>query len=297
MMKKMKELVLLTLALLLALAPCCAELVSEAEPQAEAQSELASSTTDEDLYPQLLPVIDAGAAAEMAEDSSLEGLYVGMRPMDMELSEDGSTVVVIGDVYAAAAQLDTLTAAQYGEVRWLDAFAVAVLSRDGQGWKLESLELDAEEDMADVAENYFSEDLKEHADTAAGWSVQYPAVLGDLTQKTDSDGCGGWGASLKDGTASFFVGCTGNEKGQTNDTIAAERQKAHPSLARTDDALTGVTRLVWTEGKTTTAEYWIATGSTLYHAVLTWDESLNADFTRYLDPMMNSFCADELGIG
>ena len=254
-----------------------------------------------DMYSIWLPIIDeAASVAVLEDDPDLNGLYIGLRPMASELDEDGTHVAVIGDVYAAKAQIDTLSAEEYGQVRWLDAFAVATLARDEsslQGWVLESFDMEAEQEMTDAAEEYFTQTMTVYEDTVSCFSIQYPTVLGEAAAYTDADGCSGVRAAMADGTADFTVGCRGNEKGLTAETFIASLQKDHPDAVLTQNELTGVTRITWTEGNRTHAEYVIVTEASVYHAVMTWDASVNADFTLYSDYVMNSFAADELGIG
>lgn len=297
---KKKMIALGMAALLLVNGMAYGELIATNPHTEDAQNELMESLSDDDLYPVLLPLIDKAAADAFSGDADLSGLYIGMRPMACDVTVDGQAVVVIGDIYAAPAQLDSLSPEAYGQAKWLDAFAAATLRRDASaasGWALESFDVDAEVNMTDIAESYFDETLKAYTDTAACYSVQYPAVFPEPTASVDADGCSGVSTTLKDQTASFSVGCRGNEKNITMENIVSKRMNEHPDMAVAVNHLTGVTRLTWKNGKTTTAECWIVTNAAIYHTVLSWQESLNETFTQYSDYVMNSFSADELGIG
>lgn len=256
----------------------------------------------EELYDILLPLVDERVSADLtAQEPELGGAYLGFRPVTSQMNDEGDAIIIIGDLYRAKAQVYTLSPAEYGKAQWLDRRAVVILRRDQSatpGWSLEDITYDEQLQMEDAVSRYFADTMSSWVSDEGECSLQYPAVFGVLKPSKDSDGCTGVSAALPDGTASFFIGSRANTD-QTLSTMDEAMRQKNPTAEFTRNDASGVLRVtsLSADGARVTADYFIVTGPAVYHAVMSWDASLNADYLRYSDYVMNSFCADELGIG
>lgn len=224
--------------------------------------------------------------------------YVGVRVMSAEMIDGGHSVQIMGDVYRAAGPLNTLNEAQFADMRWLDRRVVAILRRDESapcGWMMEACALDAQEEMEEQASNYFSQAMVEYVNVEQGFSLQYPAVFLDGQVTEEANGISG---TLQDGSASFFAKKLANTDGWTLEKVMAARQQENPGAEANINDISGCGRIV-TRGENgfTVADIYIVTGEWVYHAQLRYTAQLAADFSLYSDYMMNSFNADELGMG
>ena len=299
-----------TLCLLLCLAltfgTAMAEL-STAEEPAEITEEAAGEATAVDsgneLYSLLLPLIDSQVYADLtAEEPGLSGMYLGCRPVTSQTNDEGDAIIIIGDLYQAEGQLDSLSAEQYAGVIWMDRRAVSILRKDSSallGWTLEDISYDGELQMEEAMTRYFAQAMKEWVSVDGACSLEYPALFDALTESRDSDGCDGQFAALSAGTASFFVGSRANTDGLTLSDLDASLRQASPLADITRNDASGVLRITVRDADAmqTTADYYVVTEDAVYHATMTWSDALNGDFTRYSDYVMNSFCAEALGIG
>lgn len=224
--------------------------------------------------------------------------YIGVRPMASEMSEDGTAVILYGDLYQAEKPLSAMTEAEYLQVSWLDRRAVAELHKDEgapNGWKLYSFSFEAELMMEEAAQNYFADTMVEYMNADKGFSIQYPAVFAEETLTEDENGIVG---TLKDGTATFFARRKGNDRGATLETLMADMQAAAPSAtaAVNEAAMSGRLTQQRQDGMTQ-VDLVIVTDLYIYEAQLVYAPSRASDFALYSDYMTNSFTADELGIG
>lgn len=224
--------------------------------------------------------------------------YIGVRVMSADMSPDGESVRIMGDVYQAAARLDTLTEDEYAQVRWLDKRAVMDLRKDAaapNGWKVASFSVSAELDMEEATQTYFSETMVEYINGEQGFSLQYPAVFTEDTLKEDANGIS---AQLADGSASFFAKKMANTQGWTLEKVLEARKQENPAVETNINEISGCGRaVVQREDGHTVADIYIVTDQWVYQAELSYAPSLAKDFSLYCDYMMNSFNADELGIG
>lgn len=224
--------------------------------------------------------------------------YIGVRVMATDVSEDGTAAKIIGDLYQSFKPLEGMTETEYSQVRWLDKRAVVEMRKDEAapgGWKLISFNVDAELQMEDAAQAYFAEIMVEYINTEKGFSLQYPAVFKEeLLKEID----GGVSASLPDGTASFFAKRAKNDAGWTLDTLLAGKKQENPAAETNINDISGCGRMVTTLADgSTQVDLFIVTDQWVYQAQLIYAPSLAKDFALYSDYMMNSFTADELGIG
>lgn len=224
--------------------------------------------------------------------------YVGVRVMSAELLDGGQSVQIVGDVYQAAGPLMTLTEAQFADMRWLDRRVVAIMRRDEAapgGWLVESCSLDGQMEMENQAQTYFAQTMVEYVNVEHGFSLQYPAVFLSAELKEEATGVS---ASLSDGTASFFARKMANTQGWTLEKIIAARQQENPAAEANINDISGCGRVVTRRSDGyTVADIYIVTDQWVYQAQLAYAGSLAADFSLYSDYMMNSFNADELGMG
>ena len=202
--------------------------------------------------------------------------YVGVRVMVVDESEDGSAMRVMGDLYQADRALAGMTETEYAAVRWLDRRAVIDLRRSAEapcGWQIYAFSLEAE----------------------LGFSLQYPAVFGeDCVQETDT----GISGRLQDGTASFLAERVANDAAWTLETLMAQKKQENPAADTNMNDVSGCGRqLAVLDGGVTRMDLYIVTETWVYHAQLCYDASMAKDFALYSDYMMNSFMADELGLG
>ena len=224
--------------------------------------------------------------------------YIGVRPMASEMSEDGTAVILYGDVYQAEKPLSAITEAEHLQVSWLDRRAVAELRRDEaapNGWRMYSFSFEAELMMEEAAQNYFADTMVEYMNVDKGFSIQYPAVFAEENLTEDENGIIG---ALKDGSAAFYARRKANDSGATLDTLMADMQAAAPSAtpAVNEAAMSGRLTQQRQDGMTQ-VDLVIVTDLYIYEAQLVYAPSLAADFALYSDYMTNSFTADELGIG
>ncbi len=223
--------------------------------------------------------------------------YIGVCIMDADLSADGKSVRLIGNLYQANGRLDRLTEDEYAEVRWLDKRAVMDLVKDSAaplGWKVSSFSVDAELDMEETTLSYFNETMVEYINTNLGFAIQYPAVFTDDTLTESSDGIS---AKLADGTASFFARKTSNTSSWTLAKVIEARKQQDADADTIINEISGCGRVVTQQDGHTVVDIYIVTSQWVYQAQLTYANSLAMDFSLYSDYMMNSFSADELGIG
>ena len=243
------------------------------------------------------------SAAYTAELPTLSGVltmgetfpYIGVVPMVSTPSADGDSAVIVGNVYRAEGRIDTLSAEQAATVEWLDIRATVRVARSDTapgGWAVTDFttggEIESEEETAD----YFNETMLEYVSGKLGMSVLYPADFVDCTPtETDS----GMSVALADGSASFSIsrGAIGNDDLATlTQALTAEGWTVNEletgdglRADRTDD-----------DGRTT-VRCILLSDSTRYEATLTYDASLATEYSLYATWMVNSFTADELGIG
>jgi len=223
--------------------------------------------------------------------------YIGIRVMAADENPDGTAMKILGDVYQASGPLEGMSEEEYTQVRWLDQRAVVEMRRDENapgGWKLYSFALDEELQMENAVQAYFTQTMVEYINTALGYAIQYPAVFGDSMVRDEPTGLS---AALPDGSASFFVRCEDNAQGLTLAQLAAQKQQENPAAQANMIDMTGCVRLTSTEGDATRVDLYLVTPSSIYHAQLWYQVQHAVDFALYSDYMMNSFTADELGIG
>ena len=224
--------------------------------------------------------------------------YVGVRVMVVDESEDGSAMRVMGDLYQADRALAGMTETEYAAVRWLDRRAVIDLRRSAEapcGWQIYAFSLEAELEMENAAQDYFTKTMTEYINPELGFSLQYPAVFGeDCVQETDT----GISGRLQDGTASFLAERVANDAAWTLETLMAQKKQENPAADTNMNEVSGCDRqLAVLDGGVTRMDLYIVTETWVYHAQLCYDASMAKDFALYSDYMMNSFMADELGLG
>ena len=227
-----------------------------------------------------------------------EQAYVGVRVMSAETIDGGQSVQIVGEVYQADDRLDRLSAEQFARVRWLDHRVSAILRRDESapgGWLMESCTFDAQADMENQASSIFARTMVEYVNVEQGFSIQYPAVFADSLLEESPTGISG---RLADGSASFFVRKMSNTGGWTLEKIIDARRQENPAAEANINDISGCGRVVvcGADG-VTTADIYIVTDQWVYQAQLVYAAPLAADFSLYSDYMMNSFNADELGLG
>ena len=239
-----------------------------------------------------------GAAAGTLQENATSFDYVGVRVMVVDESEDGSAMRVMGDLYQANRALAGMTEAEYAAVRWLDRRAVIDLRRSADapcGWQVYAFSLEAELEMETAAQDYFTKTMTEYMNPELGFSLQYPAVFGEDCVRETASGVEG---SLQDGTASFLAERTSNDAAWTLETLMAQKKQENPAAETNINEVSGCGRqLTALEGGGTRMDLYIVTEAWVYHAQLCFDASLTKDFALYIDYMMNSFMADELGLG
>lgn len=224
--------------------------------------------------------------------------YIGVRIMAADESYDGTAVKMIGDLYLADKPLDQMTEAEYAAVRWLDQRAVVEMRRDDAapgGWKLIAFSVEDELQMEDAAQAYFSQTMVEYMNAELGFSLQYPAVFGEETVQEGADGVS---ARLPDDTASFLARRVANAAGTTLTNLLEQKKQEIPAAEVNINEIgdCGRVTVVAADGSTR-VELYIVTPQWIYEAQLCYTSALAKDFALYSDYMMNSFTADELGIG
>lgn len=241
-----------------------------------------------------------------AAQPSLQGIismgesydYIGVRVMTSDMSEDGSAMRLIGDVYQAAGPLDGMTEEQFSNVSWLDHRAVFEFRKDSaalNGWRLMSFSANDDLSMEDATQTYFTETMVEYLNADLGFSIQYPAAFAESTVKDDQNGISG---QMADGSASFYARRAKNDGGYTLESWMKAKQEENAASEVNMNDMTGCGKLTYArQGGGTVNDFYIVTPDWIYEAELSYAETLAKDFSLYSDYMMNSFTADELGIG
>lgn len=224
-----------------------------------------------------LAQIDEKAALTMA----------GLQVMSIDMDEDGDAAMVIGQLYAIDAQQ---------HMRYLDARAVAEIQRSDAsplGWQLHRFAIGQELLMEDAAQEYFSGMTVEYYNANCGFAIQYPAIFPEESILEDQTGVS---AALAEAGVSFFA--RREEKTQTIDALLKEKKQEIPTLETNKDEMTGCvrTRCVTGEGQVV-IDFYLEGESAVYHAGLAFPEEAQAEYAPYVEYMMNSLTADELGLG
>lgn len=248
-----------------------------------------SAAAEEPSLEQLLPLADAAAAAAMEQP---EGLYCGLRPLVTDVSGDGSTFHLLGEVYLSPLPLDQLSDAQYAQVQWLEQRALVELRRKGTAWEVSSFSLDAELDMEEAAAQYFMETMMEYMDGQGGFSIQYPAVFGEESITQTEHGLSGQIQG-----ASFLVERIPNQQHFTLDTFLSGKKQETPGAETNINEHTGLGRLTMQQEGTYLVVMAMVTEDWIYQAELRYDQSLIRTFLHYGQYMFNSFTVDEMGHG
>lgn len=236
----------------------------------------------------LLPLVDAAAAQALRKDGDTR--YCGVRTMAVDWNEDGDALRLLGDVYLAEDQLEKLTPEQYAQVQWLDQRAVVELRKAQEGWQVTSFALDAEWEMEQAAQDYFTATMTEYA--AAGFSIQYPAAFGEESI-TFTEG----GISGKIEGASFLAEQLENPRGLSTEEILAAKKQETSGAETNIDEYTGAGQLKAAADGQCLVYMVLATEESIYQAELRYDENLIKDFMLYGDYMLNSFSVSEAGNG
>ncbi len=223
--------------------------------------------------------------------------YIGVQVMSAEMSADGQTMSIIGNLYEASDRLEQLTEEEYAKVRWLDKRAVLTFAKNDNaplGWKVTTFSVNAELDMEATTQTYFNETMSEYINSTLGFAIQYPAEFTEDTLTESADGISG---QLADGTASFFAKKTSNTSSWTVEKIIQAWQEHDASAETSINEASGCGRVVIQEDGKTVVNIYLVTEQWVYQAQLSYDSSHAAEFSLYSDYMMNSFSADEMGIG
>ncbi|MDO4482885.1 MAG: hypothetical protein Q4C54_00200 [Clostridia bacterium] len=224
--------------------------------------------------------------------------YTGLRVSAADFDPEGTHVRLVGDVYRAPAVLTALTEEQAAKLDWLDHRAVMELEASADapgGWKVVSCSFDDELNVEALTESYFNQVMLEYMGGDLGFSIQYPAVF---TEDVLEEENGGLKAQLPDGSASFFVRRTENAQHLTlEQLLEGDRADARFVSAETDP-VTGCGKTVLTaEDGSTVVNLYLVSDAYIYQAQLTYRPEKAGEFSLYADYMMNSFSADEFGIG
>lgn len=230
----------------------------------------------------------AAPLPEMTQfDERAEIARGGLQLMSIDLDDDGDAAMVMGQLYV----ID-----QMQNMRYLDARAVAEIQRsEGSplGWQLHRFVIGQELMMEDAAQEYFSAMMVEYYNAAWGFAIQYPAFFPEESILEDQTGVSASAAELG---VSFFA--RREEKTQTIDVLLQGKKQEIPSLETNMDEMTGCvrTRYISDEGQVV-IDFYLEGESALYHAGLIFPQEAQAEYAPYVEYMMNSLSADELGLG
>lgn len=219
--------------------------------------------------------------------------YIGLKIISQTYNEETGMATFIGDVYEAEAPINALTPAQLGSLKWLDLRALVVTAPDTSspcGWRILSFDL-ASDAIMDVVNEYVSDVMMEYINPEAGFSVLYPSLLGENCVDDEN----GVSSSLEDGSASFFAR-RADADGKTLDQVMAAVEGNVIRTSVDPISLCGRVDTLSDDG-TTVVHLYIIFGDALYEAQLSYASSLALDFSLYSEYMMNSFNADEIGLG
>ncbi|MBQ8653921.1 MAG: hypothetical protein IJ507_03205 [Clostridia bacterium] len=246
----------------------------------------------------LASVFDAALPALDTIDAADGGYaYVGVQPMASEMSDDG-VMTLYGDLYQAEGPLIGLDETQYLETAWLGLRAVAQARRDAQspgGWRIISLVFESAA-VADGGEwGYFDETMSEYQNEALGFSIQYPTLFMQGSVTENADGVSG---QLADGSASFRVQRRANEQSVTLLGYAEDMLNRYADASMSLNDVSCTVRITHQrEDGQTQVDMAIVTEGWIYEAQLCYAPGLAESFALYSEYMLNSFMADELGIG
>ncbi len=249
---------------------------------------LCSAGAEETPLSELVALADQAAAQACGD----EGMYCGVRPLSVDMNEDGNALRMLADVYLAQDQLEKLTDLQYEQVQWLDSRAVVEMRLTDGVWAVVSFSMDAELEMEDAAMAYFADTMVTYVNGDMGYAIQYPAVFAEGEIISELNGISG-----RVEGASFMVECIANDDAWTIDALIESKKQEIPGAETNINTITGLGWLhVSQEGRETTYMA-IVTEECIYQAELSYDQSLLREFLHYGEYMMNSFTVDENGNG
>ncbi len=211
----------------------------------------------------------------------------GLQVMSIDMDESGEAAMVIGQLYRIDEQQNMVL---------LDARAVAEIHRSPQsplGWVLHRFAIGQELLMEEATEAYFAGVTVEYYNAKHGFAVQFPAFFPEECILEDEDGVN---ASLPEDSVSFFA--RREPKAETIDALVEHKKKENPALETNMDEMTGCvqTRYVSGDGQVV-VDLYLEGEEGIYHAGLSFPEEAQAEYAPYVEYMMNSLTADELGLG
>jgi len=211
----------------------------------------------------------------------------GLQVMSIDMDESGEAAMVIGQIYRIDEQQNMIL---------LDARAVAEIHRSPQsplGWMLHRFVIGQDLLMEEATEAYFAGVTVEYYNAKHGFAVQFPAFFPEECILEDEDGVK---ASLPEDGVSFFA--RWEEKSETIDALLENKKKEIPALETNKDEMTGCVQTRYVSGDGQVAvDFYLEGEESLYHAGLIFPEEAQAEYAPYVEYMMNSLTADELGLG
>ena len=222
-------------------------------------------------------------AGEISSGAAVEKLT--LQVLTADVSEAGDAVMLVGDVKDQNGELQGQRAIV--ELRREDASPV--------GWKLYRFTVGDMLLEEALLEGFFAQATREYLNAACGYSIQYPAIF---TENMIAVTATGIQAALPDESVSFAVMRVENSDGLSLDGLLALEKEADPAAVTSVDEVggTGMSVVTDAEGVTHVAIF-LVSEAYIYQAELNYPQDQAGAYESYVKYMLNSFSADELGLG
>ena len=227
-----------------------------------------------------MPLSTGNASAEAAVE------LLTLRVLTADVSEAGDAVMLIGEVVDNSGQALPEAGQVVIELRADAASPV--------GWKLYRFTLNDSALLEAVTESYLAGLTVEYINTAFGYSIQYPAIF---PQEQITEIPTGIQAALADDSASFSVSRLDNANSLTLDALLEQEQAMNPGTEIFVNEITGSGFSVFHDETVTHIAIYLVSDAYIYQAELNYLSALEEEFAQYAQYMLNSFSADELGLG
>lgn len=218
--------------------------------------------------------------------------YIGFQVLEVET--DGDLIRLTGMLYEAADQINRLVSEQLDQITWREGTASISLRKTDNGYRVVRFTASTDPAATPSTENYLTDTMAEYVNPTLGFSIQYPAVFTeDLLQETEA----GVSAQLPDGSASFLVRRTENQDGQSIQQLMDAIKAKYPAAAVDVQAADGAGRAEYSDNGFRTVRKLFVAGSLVYEAELRYSDARAAEFDAFVNPMINSFNVDAVGVG
>lgn len=252
---------------------------------------------DTNAQTQLLTSIFAATvpALETVDGTDEEYSFIGFHPVTVNNGTDGSSIQIIGEMYAANKPMREMSGTDYLSVEWLDR-AVFTFQSDASAWngfRLMGYSIGTDLSMEEVLQGYFQEIAVEY-ESKLGFMLLYPAAFTDEMIAEDDHGVS---AEMPDGSAAFFAKCVANENGATLADYVSIAANAIPGSVSVVNEEMQYATVAYVADSYSVFDVYIVTAQHIYQAQLRYLTSLSGEYAMYNAYLENSFVVNELSQG